>query len=249
MFKPNIAAARKAELNRELSDAEKEVDLFDLRLRAEGSRYSPVVYADTWDLQRIRRELLKPGTALVEYALGGAQSYAWAVTTEGLTTVVLPGRKDIEKQIEAYRDELSRRVTALTAGPATTRVDLLGKQIYQTLVAPLDKALAGSSALIVVPDGVLAYLPFEALVDGEKRMIERFDISYTPSASTLGALRARQRTPAPKMLVAFADPVYGTGAAVPDVARAFVPSVFRNDVAASNFAPLPLSTSVGTGLE
>ena len=57
-------------------------------------------------------------------------------------------------------------------------------------MAPLDKALATSRKLILVPDGALAYLPFETLL-GESRLIERFAIAYAPSASALAALRGR----------------------------------------------------------
>jgi hypothetical protein len=57
----------------------------------------------------------------------------------------------------------------------------------------------------------LAYLPFEEL-GGGKRLIERFAISYSPSASALATLRERagEVTPPAKALLAFGDAVYAS---------------------------------------
>lgn len=55
-------------------------------------------------------------------------------------------------------------------------------ELYQELVAPV-RDLLQASHLIVVPHDFLHYLPFHALRDGERYLIDEFSISYAPSAS------------------------------------------------------------------
>ncbi len=58
-------------------------------------------------------------------------------------------------------------------------------QLYQLLITPFEKQLAGYSKLIIVPHNALHYLPFHALHDGNSYLIERYEISYLPSSSSL----------------------------------------------------------------
>jgi CHAT domain-containing protein len=45
--------------------------------------------------------------------------------------------------------------------------------------------------LIIVPHGFLHYLPFQALLNGDEYLIERYAISYAPSATLFGVCHAR----------------------------------------------------------
>src|SRR5262249_1633083 len=75
--------------------------------------------------------------------------------------------------------------------------------------------------LVIVPDGPLHRLPWDALrlADG-RHVVERYAVSLAPSAAVVAALwrRARERGPAtdtPVRLLAFGDPAF----ARPDAAR------------------------------
>jgi CHAT domain-containing protein len=84
------------------------------------------------------------------------------------------------------------------------------------LVAPADSLLAGVDRLIVVPDGPLALVPFEALLardaDAAGRvppgawLVERCAVSYTPSASVLATRRAGGGD---SLVMAVGDPAFG----------------------------------------
>ncbi len=65
--------------------------------------------------------------------------------------------------------------------------------------------------LIIVPDGVLARLPFEALPLGDSLLVERYAISYSPAAGLIAKLRQPRRFEWPwkTTLTAFADPSPG----------------------------------------
>jgi CHAT domain-containing protein len=72
-------------------------------------------------------------------------------------------------------------------------LDVLSQQqlawLYDDLLRPLASLLEGARRLLVAPDGVLFEIPFHALYDGASCLLERYEISYTPSA---GALRLCQ---------------------------------------------------------
>jgi CHAT domain-containing protein len=86
--------------------------------------------------------------------------------------------------------------------------------VLEDLLPPGVKPLGDARLrhLLIVPDGILSSAPFELLRDpGSRQMlVERFDVSYLPSASLL--LRAtpglgRLRPPWSRELLAFGDPV------------------------------------------
>lgn len=67
-------------------------------------------------------------------------------------------------------------------------VSLCGR-LYDQLVAPLLSGLPeGVRRLIVVPHGCLYRLPFAALHDGSRYLIERFSLSYLPTVSLIPVL-------------------------------------------------------------
>lgn len=86
------------------------------------------------------------------------------------------------------------------------------KQLRAQLFQGLDGWLAGLDHLIVVPDGALWQVPFQALQDENGRyLIEQLSVSYTPSLSALAALTARKtsRPRVPTRVVALGDPQTG----------------------------------------
>jgi CHAT domain-containing protein len=76
--------------------------------------------------------------------------------------------------------------------------------------------------VIVIPDGVLGYFPFETLVARTRRessaetrsvyLIDKFAFAYGPSASALAAVKSMspQKPEWPKTLLAFGDPIVET---------------------------------------
>lgn len=69
----------------------------------------------------------------------------------------------------------------------------LGQKLHRRLVAPLQEAL-GNRAVLLVPHGVLHYLPFAALHDGQRYLLDRHPLRLSTSVSALKYLRP---TPAP----------------------------------------------------
>jgi len=115
---------------------------------------------------------LYPGPEDEEYAV------AFVLTKEGFKAVELSvGEEQLADQLT-----LSREIDLANPHPDSLR------QLYAWLVAPFEAQLQ-TSRLIIVPHGVLHYVPFAALTDGERYLGERFVIANLPSASVLPLLQ------------------------------------------------------------
>jgi len=204
LFREETPAPRRVELRAELAKAERELDLFQSVSFA--GKEAGFVF-EAWDTGRVRGELAGADGAVVSFSLGTARSYVWVLTAESAVSAALPPRKIIEERVAAFRKLVAKPVNALTAARAMPAIDAEAAALHKLLISPVASALAGKKRLLIIPDGALAYLPFEAL-GGAAKLIESYSMAYAPSASTAGALRDRGtgRAAAPMALLAFADP-------------------------------------------
>jgi CHAT domain len=77
------------------------------------------------------------------------------------------------------------------------KINQLGSVLFMQLLGPICQAIPTGNRLIVIPDAMLDYLPFETLVAATKRgagevwpvyALEKYSIAYGPSASALLAV-------------------------------------------------------------
>jgi CHAT domain-containing protein len=78
-------------------------------------------------------------------------------------------------------------------------------QLYKQLIQPI-KAIIKQRSLIIVPHHSLHYIPFQALYDGNKYLVDSHAIGYSASASVLKICRERKmQTTAEDLVLAVAD--------------------------------------------
>jgi CHAT domain-containing protein len=123
-------------------------------------------------------------------------------------------------QIEDLVDALTVPSTLADAEAARE----LGAELYRTVLAPAEKAIAGK-ALVIVPSRKLGYLPFELLVepgeDGSDHwLVAGHRIRYTPSLTSLHFvdLWDCDRTRPDRLVWQVGDPDYGIPATDADSA-------------------------------
>ena len=81
--------------------------------------------------------------------------------------------------------------------------------LYDLLITPIKKEISGKKELIIMPDGPLAFLPFETLMDEQGTYLaELYKIRYVQSAAVLTALQQRKYSDQRKPLLAFGGPVF-----------------------------------------
>jgi CHAT domain-containing protein len=133
------------------------------------------------------RACLPPESALVEYFSVKDQFIAAVATREDLKIVTLT---PVSRVVNVLR-MLHFQISKFNLGAAYTQTfekSMLGvvqahlRQLYDEILAPV-RAHLSAQHLIIVPHGVLHYLPFHALVDDTGYLIDSFTISYAPSAS------------------------------------------------------------------
>lgn len=162
---------------------------------------------------------LPPDAILIHYVLGRDESHALAVTSDGLSAHRLPPRSTIEQ-----------RVIRLTQAVAKGQVDLTSSaELFDFLLKPVEAARR-CKRLIIVPDGLLHLVPFEALTDEDGRfLVQSKVVSYLPAAALLDV--PSRRTLEKPLLLAVGGAAY-VGTATPDI-------VFR--AALSSWSVLPQS--------
>jgi CHAT domain-containing protein len=136
---------------------------------------------------------LPPDAAVLEYVVTEKRTRVFVLQREGnqwqIDCYDLPvPQKQLEEDIAWLQDRfVQRRPVGATL-----------QRLYATLFAPIEKSLRGKRWLIIVPDGALFALPFQALQDSDGTYLaERFAIVYAPSLTTLWALNSQSSAPCP----------------------------------------------------
>jgi hypothetical protein len=132
-------------------------------------------------------------------------SWVTVVTRTRVEAFPVPNADVLEPQIRAWTGLLERRDGSDRAAGAR-----LSKELLAASLAVLPP---GTDRLVIVPDGPLHRVPFDALSGGPDMpyLAERFSVSIAPSASLWMRLRASPRLEAGRLLV-LADPSGGSGA-------------------------------------
>jgi CHAT domain-containing protein len=132
------------------------------------------------------RQALNEGEVLVEYFFLGERIVAAVLTKESLEVVPLSSLPQVSETLRLLRFQLGRFQMPKMAEAASEhlyRATLAHlRDLDARLLAPIRELFAGRH-IVFVPHGILHYLPFQALYDGEKYLIDSNTISYAPSAS------------------------------------------------------------------
>lgn len=235
------ASARlEAEAGKPAPDRQRLTELEDDRERARVARdgYTAELYARQPGLSLARANvseitpaglgaLLDKQTIVVTFVLDEVEAWVYAVAAGEAGPVVTPRKltrttPELQRLAEAFAQKIASRDLSFAA-PA--------RSLYADLLGPVDGILASGRSLIVVPDGPLWQVPFQALISPRgKFVVEERAISYAPSLSALGAIedRGRKRTPGTQFLLALGDPAAatpadnvrsGAGGGLPEAAR------------------------------
>lgn len=136
---------------------------------------------------------------MLEYYIAEQDLYIFQLTREGIDVHVAQGGvPKLERLHALWRVNLD--LAAQTAGgldPAQSFAGLeenslgLLQKLYDLLLRPVSHVLDSCERLIVVPYGMLHYLPFHCLFDGTQYVVERLNISYLPAAALWEICRQR----------------------------------------------------------
>jgi CHAT domain-containing protein len=181
-------ATRLADLKGQLQKARLSYEDFQTNLYAA----HPALKVQRGSMPSIRLEdtralLPDTKTALVEYAVTDNQTYLFVLNKIGngnsartnLKAYKLAiGRDQLALQCEKFREQLAAHSLDFRQPAA---------RLYDLLLKPAEAQLHDKTRLVIVPDGALWSLPFQALQPDENHYVmEDYAISYAPSLTVLG---------------------------------------------------------------
>ena len=207
---------------------EKERDRLDdqyrnllLKIRQQNPRYAGLQYPQPLNLVDAQKFIDKD-TVLMEYFVGKKGSFCFVITSDGSKAFSIPAEKQLNKDIRLITEAIQKPDPVLETTSGTFRqYATTARTLYKKLLAPAGPALQARRKIIIAPDGMLGYLPFEGLLtaEGDFKQIDfsklsylglNYEIQYVPSISVLSAIEQyRQPTHENnrKQLIAFADPL------------------------------------------
>jgi hypothetical protein len=197
-------------IQREIHAREKKLTGLNLRAQSTTANRTANI-TDEIDIGALRKRLGNK-RALIEF-IEQDGIYSAFVVTHATGVEYIP-RVATEKDVLSALDGLHFQFGALRFGgdvirtfgaQLKARADAHLRTLHEKLLLPLMRHI-GERDLVIIPAGALNYVPFHALHDGERYLIERCEVVFSPSAAVWQKLNSRRRR-APKnaLLMSYAD--------------------------------------------
>lgn len=184
------------------------------------------------------KSLVDSNTLMLQFLLGDERSYVWLISDKDIKGFQLPAREHVESVVRSFlkhfpksdpRGQKSGGIVPRQYVPAD--FEKSATDLSQLLLGGLTGQL-GSKRLVIVADGILHYVPFNALTNLESRtrkwqpLIISHEIVVSPSAAVscvLHDIAVTRKAPTHSIAV-IGDPIYQTNPPVgpedPTIARA-----------------------------
>ncbi len=233
-------AASRQDIGKKLAREEENYFRLMSNLRTDHPALASLVSPKPARLEDVQNVLTDEHTALIDFYLGERRSYLIYVTHKSIEIQPLPPRTEIEKLVAPY--------IKLLSSPRRNDLDgrKAGKRLFRLLLSGLGwERQPFIDNLVIIPDGILNFLPFETLIitppyQPEQYLIGRYSISYAPSASVLIMLKEMEPKTGPyRGILALGNPDYA--GAREKVRSSFGLKAGTYSKFANSLAPLPLS--------
>jgi CHAT domain-containing protein/TolA-binding protein len=228
---------RVEDLEKEADRLQNEETSIENQIRSASPRYKELTSTQPLTLAQAQQQLLDDGTALLEYSLTTEASYLWVVTKNTVGLFKLSARDELNAQADELRRQIlppcsGRSILELTtedeqrglsvrtqnASASASSFTSASYRLYKSILEPA-MAMVGARRLLIVADGALSFVPFDALVTAPggsdysalPYLAKTNETVYAPSASVVGVVRRQasgnMASPLSSILV-IADPIF-----------------------------------------
>ncbi|GEM_PF-2002241 len=175
---------RKATLKEILSSTRQEFFTTVNSIKSKNPDIEQFLSVRSTDLAAMQRMLPKD-VLLVEYYPSGDMLYIFGITSDSfITRKVSVPRDRLYEAVKAFREKISNPHGGAPGEEKTF--------LYSKLLEPLEEEMGKKAKLVIVPGGLLWYLPFEALGSSvDSYMITSRPLSYMSSANVLTMISNR----------------------------------------------------------
>jgi CHAT domain-containing protein/uncharacterized protein HemY len=183
-----VNAPKREKLKQKIRNAELDYASYENELQSEHPRLKSLQSPEPISLQQAQNSV-DGQTAILEYALAGNELLAFMISRNNVRVETISRSNNTAE----LATELTTMVTdfkdAILSNASRTRLRSESAPLYNLLLKPFKDDLKNYSNLTIVPDGALAYLPFESISQGDQYLIENFNIKYVPSLTSLTLLK------------------------------------------------------------
>jgi len=161
------------------------------------------------DVEHVQHNILDSKQSLLEYMISDSTIYVFLVQSDNFEVFEMPydfsmeewGKQMIQEGILGYSTQSSQKKTSQWLHIYTINYIKAAYFLYQKLIEPLADKI--DSSVIIIPDGIMATIPFEALLkelpprnmEGRygayKFFVKNHSVSYCFSATLLREMRGR----------------------------------------------------------
>ena len=214
------------ELDRQITDLELKKGGLIQAIREQYPEYYELTSAEPLSIKEIQDHVLSQKQLLLEYILGNKRILLFTISKDTITYSTIPVSYDslnlaIQQLSALFRNQQEQydQSQIFTADIADFSIPP-AYRLASMLLSPVKERLSDIEELIIVPDDLLSYLPFEVLVldtssvknrydfENAKFLIEAVPVSYASSASVLGYNKQRQVFEYSKTLLAIGNPLF-----------------------------------------
>ncbi|MBN1271838.1 MAG: CHAT domain-containing protein [Candidatus Aminicenantes bacterium] len=204
LLETEISPEARQTIHNQIEEKEQELEALKREIRTQSPAYANLKYPDIITLNEARRLLKKSSTAVFEYSIAEKNSYLFVLTRKKLDIFPLPTKENLHRLVSKHLRVITDK----------ENLDFSSShELFKVLIQPgLTNRIQN---LIIVPDDILHFLPFETLcthAKSESWLIKDSNISYVPSMSSLReiTLRKKNRRFSPQYnFLAFGDPNSG----------------------------------------
>ncbi len=192
-------------LDQKITDLELRKSAIKNKLKDQFGSYYHLTSAEPLTLKQIQDQVLGANQTLIEYIIGREKTSVFVVKPDSIHYVELDiSGAELEEMIFDLSSLFQKNgIVKQGEKSAIFNAQLADFSIppafklYQRLFQPLETIIANDSDLIIIPDDLLFYIPFEMFVvdttncqsdydfSHAKFLVEKYSISYSPAASLL----------------------------------------------------------------
>jgi tetratricopeptide (TPR) repeat protein len=175
------------QLREEVYKRERNLAKLVRRMRIEDAEYTSLQTVSRPDIAELRQYLAEDEILVEYYVVNGAvKAFLLSPDSVGAANdlMTVGATAALLRKLRFYFDKFT-----LSGGYVSTHQENVQKltdqclqSLYTGLIEPIASWLEGKR-IIFVPHDVLHYVPFHALYDGREYLVDRYEISYCPSAS------------------------------------------------------------------
>jgi CHAT domain-containing protein/predicted negative regulator of RcsB-dependent stress response len=181
------------QLREALESAQGEYEDIIQRIKLHNPAYAEMVTVQPANINDLMAALDEK-TALLAYWISSNELICWSITKEGITCKTYPtGDKAVSLLVEKTR----KAIESNSMDEMNNDLSLL----YSMLISPVENIIASYTNLVIIPNGPLHFLPFQALLNPNGEfLVQKYNLIYEPSESVFMICKNRKAKPGSRFM-------------------------------------------------